>query len=160
MARMGYGFVCMVCILGIWAIAYIATNPAMAALYAAGQQLTPDVLGSLDFIRTVWQVLPLGVILGVVIWGVLAGMGTATSPWRVILGWLVLLMVLLIMMAGYVGLDSLFETIYLAITNPTFQPAADFIRMVWHAYPIPLTIGLLLWALVQSIASEANEIYG
>ena len=159
MARMGYGFVGMICVCGIWAIAYIATNPAMASLYAAGQQLTPEVLGSLDFIRTVWQFLPLGVILGVIIWGTLAGMGTATSPWRVILGWLVILMVLLIMMCGYVGLDGLFEAVYLAIDNPIFIPAADFVRMVWHAYPIPLTIGLLLWAIVQSIATEANQIY-
>lgn len=159
MARMGYGFVGMICICGIWAIAYICTNPAMSAMYAAALQVSPELIGSLDFIRTVWGVLPLGVILGVIIWGTLAGMGTATSPWRVILGWLVILMVQLIMMGAYMGLGDLFETVYLAIDNPVFSPAADFLRMVWHAYPIPLTIGLLLWAIVQSIATEANQIY-
>lgn len=160
MARMGYGWVAIIACLGVWAIAYIATNPAMAAMYASAQSMQLPALDTIEFIRTMWQVMPLAVVIGVAVWGLLAGMGTATSPWRVIMAWMIMLIIELMMMTGYLGLDNLFEQIYLMISNPVFQPAADFARMVWHAYPIPLSIGFLLWAFTQSIAQESTQIYG
>lgn len=160
MARMGYGWVAIIACLGVWAIAYIACNPAMAAMYASAQSLELAAMSAVEFIRTIWQVLPLAVLIGVATWGLVAGMGSATTPWRVVMAWLIMLMVQLIMVTAYLGLDTLFEQIYLMVDNPVMQPAADFCRMVWHAYPIPLDIGLMLWAFVQSIAQESTQVYG
>lgn len=160
MARMGYGWVAIIACLAVWSIAYIATNPAMAAMYASAQSMELAALSAVEFVRTMWQVMPLAVVIGVAVWGLLAGMGTATSPWRVIMAWMIMLVVQLMIMTGYIGLDTLFEQIFLMIQNPVMLPAAEFIRMIWHAYPIPLDIGLLLWAFVQSIAQESTQIYG
>ena len=89
MSRMGYGFVAMLIIVFVFFAAYALISPAWDTWYQIGLSMGESLFGTLNFLNICWSLLPFAVVIGIVIWGIVAGMGNATNPGRVCLGWIV-----------------------------------------------------------------------
>lgn len=161
MSRMAYGFVAMLIVIFVFFVPYALISPAWDTWYLMGIEMNSDLAGTLGFIDIVWSLLPFAVIIAVVIWGIVAGMGSATNPGRVCLGWLVVLAALCAIMLAYVTADPIVINFYAMgiAAGGAFEPVVEFLMMMWHGYPIPCIFAVLIWAVVQSIATEPNTEY-
>jgi len=161
MSRIAYGFLSMIIIIFVFAIVYIIINPAFDTWIEISSQLNPDLADTVSFMTIAWDLLPLGLIISLIIWGVLAGMGAASNPGRVAFGWLVLVAALNGMMLGYVTVDPVIQSLSSVglQAGGMFSPVVSFLQMMWQAYPIPAFFGLLIWTFAQSLATEPNTEY-
>ncbi len=161
MSRIAYGFLSMLIIIFVFAVAYILINPAFETWIEIGLQINTDLVDTVNFIGITWDLLPLGLVISLIIWGVLAGMGAATNPGRVVFGWLLLLASINCMLAGYVTVDPIVESLVAIGTGigGVFAPVISFLHMMWIAYPIPVVFAILIWTFAQSLATEPNTEY-
>ena len=161
MSRIAYGFLSMIIIIFVFSVAYLMITPAFDTWVEISSQLSPEIEDTIGFINIAWDLLPLAMIISLIIWGVLAGMGAASNPGRVAFGWLVLVAALNGMMLGYVTVDPVIQSLSSVglQAGGMFSPVVSFLQMMWQAYPIPAFFALLIWTFAQSLATEPNTEY-
>lgn len=161
MSRIAYGFLSMIIIIFVFSVAYLMITPAFDTWVEISSQLSPEIEDTIGFINIAWDLLPLAMIISLIIWGTLAGMGSATNPGRLAFGWLVLIAAINGMMVGYITVDPILQSLFqigLSMAG-IFSPVISFIQMIWMAYPIPVVFALLAWTFAQSLATEPNTEY-
>ena len=151
----------MIIIIFVFSVAYLMITPAFDTWVEISSQLSPEIEDTIGFINIAWDLLPLAMIISLIIWGALAGMGSATNPGRLAFGWLVLIAAINGMMLGYVTVDPVIQSLSSVglQAGGIFSPVVSFLQMMWQAYPIPAFFALLIWTFAQSLATEPNTEY-
>lgn len=120
-----------------------------------------QVLHPVNFLNTAWNLLPLAVLLLTLLWLVVAGMGEAANPGKLLLGLILLITGLFAMLMLYVAADPIVSD-WLGLAGSyagIFAPVISVISIVWYNYSIPMVFALLIWNAALAISTEAETVF-
>lgn len=159
--RASFGLIASFVIFFAFFIVYALVSPAWDSWYMmAIEQNSEKLAHPLNFLNICWQLLPLAVLLITILWYVVAGLGEAANPGKLLLAIIVLTLALIAMMLLYVSFDPIISSwSTLAGTYAgMFAGIIGIIQIVWYNYCIPLFFAVLVWVGAIAISTEAETV--
>lgn len=159
--RMAYGWPALFILIFVISLMYILLDPFVGSVYEAGLQLNAELQPILDYLNLLWTWLPLAFAFALIIWAVNMAIGNSPRPDRILFGWFLVVILIVVIMTGYLGMDPVISSIigWAEQINDTFATSLNTLSIAWRNYPYPVTIGVLVWAYIQSVSSEQNTYY-
>lgn len=159
--RMAYGWPAMLAIIFVVSLLYILLDPFVNGMYEAALQINTSLHGILDYMNLLWTWMPLAFAFGLILWAVNMSMGNSPRADRILFGWFVVIILNVVILAGYMGIDPLIGWMFAwsQQISDVFSGSLNTLQIVWANYPYPVTIGALIWAYIQSVSSEQNTYY-
>ena len=159
--RASFGLMASLIIFFAFFIVYALVSPAWDTWYAMAFEANSENLAHpLNFLNICWQLLPLAVLLLTILWYVVAGLGEAANPGKLLLAIIILILALMAMMLLYVSFDPIISSwSTLAGTYAgIFAGIINIIQIVWYNYCIPLFFAVLIWVGAIAISTEAETV--
>lgn len=160
--RISFGIIAAFVIFFGFFIIYALISPVWDMWYETALAAnSAKLLAPCNFLNIVWSLLPLAVLLLTLLWLIVAGMGEAANPGKLLLGLIVLVAGLIAMMFLYVTIDP----IVVDIANigqsfaGIFTPIISVITIVWYNYCIPMVFALLIWNTALAISTDAETVF-
>lgn len=157
--RISFGIVAAFVLFFAFTIVYSLVSPAWDTWYQMIlQEGSVRVLHPTQFLNFVWELLPLAVLCLTILWLIVAGMGEAANPGKLLLGIIVLVTGLCAMMLLYVTCDPIISD-WAALAGAyagIFAPVIGLIQTVWYNYSIPMVFAILIWCAALAISTEAE----
>lgn len=160
--RISFGIIAAFVIFFAFFIVYALVSPAWDMWYEmilqGGSQ---QVLHPTQFLNFVWQLLPLVVLFLTLLWLIVAGMGEAANPGKLLLGIVVLIGGLCAMMLLYVTCDPIISDWagLAAGYAGIFTPIISLVSIVWYNYSIPMFFAVLVWCAALAVSTEAETVW-
>lgn len=156
--RVSFGFVATIVIIFGFFVVYALVSPAWDTWYEMGMQIGGGVADPMWFLNICWKLLPIEVIFATLLWFIVAGMGEAANPGKLLLGQIVLIVGLVAMDLLYVTVDPIVSSWsgLVAEYAGIFAGVSTVINIVWYNYCIPVFFAILVWVIAISISTEAE----
>lgn len=160
--RISFGLIAGFVIFFAFFIVYALVSPAWDTWYdmilQGGSQ---QVLHPTQFLNFAWQLLPLAVLFLTLLWLIVAGMGEAANPGKLLLGIIVLMGGMCAMMLLYVTCDPIISdwAALAAGYAGIFTPIISLVSIVWYNYSIPMFFAVLVWCAALAISTEAETVF-
>lgn len=160
--RISFGIIAAFVIFFGFYIVYSLISPVWDTGYEMALSAnSAQLLHPVNFLNTAWNLLPLAVLFLTLLWLVVAGMGEAANPGKLLLGMVVLVAGLFAMLMLYVTADPIVsDWVGLAGSYAgIFAPVISVISIVWYNYSIPMVFALLIWNAALAISTEAETVF-
>ena len=156
--RISFGFVATIILIFAFFVMYALVSPAWDTWYEMGLSESSALANPMGFLNIVWKLLPIEVIFCSILWLVVAGMGEAANPGKLLLGQIVLV-------SGVMAMDLLYVTVepmflewmgHVGEYAGVFSGVAEVVKVVWYNYCYPVFFAVLVWVAALSISTEAD----
>lgn len=156
--RVSFGFVATIVLIFAFFVVYSLISPAWDTWYEMGMQMSSDLSTPMTFLNYCWKLLPIEVIFCTLLWFVVAGMGEAANPGKLLLGQIVLIVALIAMDLLYVTVDPIVGSWFGLVESYAgiYAGVATVISVVWYNYCFPVFFAVLVWVVALSISTEAE----
>ena len=157
--RISFGIVAAFVLIFAFFMVYALVSPAWDMWFEAAMQSGNEaLLFPTQFLNFAWELLPLVVLLLTLLWLIVAGLGEAANPGKLLLGIIVLIGGMCAMMLLYVTCDPIISD-WVTIAGSyagIFAPIISTITIVWYNYSIPMFFAVLIWCVALAISTEAE----
>lgn len=156
--RVSFGFVATIILVFAFFVVYALISPAWDTWYEMGMQMSSELSTPMTFLNYCWKLLPIEVIFCTLLWFIVAGMGEAANPGKLLLGQIVLIVALVAMDLLYVTVDPIVSGWFELVSSYAgiFIGVSTVISAVWYNYCIPVFFAVLVWVVALSISTEAE----
>lgn len=160
--RISFGIIAALIIFLGFFLVYSLISPVWDSWYEMALSAnSPKLLNPANFLNFAWQLLPLACLIFTLLWLVVAGMGEAANPGKLLLGIIVLITGLLAMMLLYITCDPIISDWASLAGNYAgmFAPIISIVSTVWYNYCIPMVFALIIWVTSLAISTEAETVF-
>lgn len=156
--RVSFGFIATIIIIFGFFVVYALISPAWDTWYEMGMQMSSSLSTPMTFLNWCWKLLPIEVIFCCLLWFIVAGLGEAANPGKLLLGQIVMIIGLVCMDLLYVTVDPIVASWFGLVGSYAgiFTGVSTVISVVWYNYCFPLFFAVLVWVIALSISTEAE----
>lgn len=156
--RVSFGFVATIILIFAFFVVYALVSPAWDTWYQMGLEASSKLSTPMTFLNWCWKLLPIEVIFCSLLWFIVAGMGEAANPGKLLLGQIVLIVGLVAMQLLYVTVDPIVGSWFDLVGQYAgiFAGVSTVISVVWYNYCFPVFFAILVWVIALSISTEAE----
>lgn len=156
--RVSFGFVATIILIFAFFVVYALVSPAWDTWYQMGLEASSKLATPMTFLNWCWKLLPIEVIFCCLLWFIVAGMGEAANPGKLLLGQIVLIVGLVAMQLLYVTVDPIFGSWFELVGTYAgiYAGVSTVLSVVWYNYCFPVFFAILVWVIALSISTEAE----